>query len=307
MRTLFLSTVFILLNYFSGYSQESRNNSIRKNDYYLGQNPPGMTPEIFAPGIISTREFEFGGTFSPDCKEYYFTRRPTYDGSENRIFKTQLINNNWTIPQIAPFAKDIFEFEPIISPDGKKLYFFSERQGQRNSNYDGDLWYLDKNVSGWSEATYFQSPINKKYVMMISSSMNGTLYFSGTFDGIRGVFYSKKTLNEYSQIEYLPEEINSIQAAHPFIAPDESYLIFDSQVTGMGMPELFVSFKNLDGSWTKAVNMGPVINATKTEFGACVSPDGKYLFFNRRIDGNGDIYWVDAQIFLKLKLEGLRN
>ena len=52
---------------------------------YLGQKPPGMTPEIFAPGIVSTAEFEFAGTFSPDGKEYFFTRRPDYGGSENRI------------------------------------------------------------------------------------------------------------------------------------------------------------------------------------------------------------------------------
>ncbi|MBE0655504.1 MAG: hypothetical protein IH594_17005, partial [Bacteroidales bacterium] len=42
---------------------------------YLGQNPPGLTPEIFAPGIISTEQFEFGGTFSPDGTEFFFTRR----------------------------------------------------------------------------------------------------------------------------------------------------------------------------------------------------------------------------------------
>ena len=53
---------------------------------YLGQKPPGMTPKIFAPGIVSTAEFEFAGTFSPDGKEYFFTRRPDYGGSENRIY-----------------------------------------------------------------------------------------------------------------------------------------------------------------------------------------------------------------------------
>jgi hypothetical protein len=61
-----------------------------------------------------------------------------------------------------------------------------------------------------------------------------------------------------------------------------------------------------DGSWTKAKNMGPIINATKTEFGASVSPDGKYLFFHRRINGNGDIYWVDAGIIDALKADILK-
>jgi len=306
MKTLLLSIAFILFSYISVYSQENVENSSNLKVLYLGQNPPDSIPEIFAKGIISSDKFEFGGTFSPDGKEYYFTRRPTYEGSENRIFYTQLINNKWTKPQIAPFAKDIFEFEPIISPDGQRLYFYSERQGQRNENYDGNLWYLDKNGEDWTEAKFFLSPVNKKYVMMVSSSINGTLYFSGVFNGKRGIFRSKNASKEYLQMEYLPKEINSIHAAHPYIAPDESYILFDSQVTGPGKPELFVSFKKMDGSWTKAGNMGPKINATKTEFGACVSPDGKYLFFNRRVDGNGDIYWVDAQIIEDLKPEELK-
>ena len=47
---------------------------------YLGQKPPGMIPEIFAPGIISQEEFiEFKGAFSPDGKEYYFYRHSLPD------------------------------------------------------------------------------------------------------------------------------------------------------------------------------------------------------------------------------------
>ena len=50
----------------------------RKDDFsllkgpYLGQKPPGMTPEIFAPGIISTNLDERIAAFTPDGKEFYF-------------------------------------------------------------------------------------------------------------------------------------------------------------------------------------------------------------------------------------------
>ena len=40
---------------------------------------------------------------------------------------------------------------------------------------------------------------------------------------------------------------------------------------------------------------------TRTEFAASVSPDGKYLFFHRTVEGKGDIYWVDAEIIEGLK------
>ena len=66
---IFLSFIFIL----SSYPQKSEFPVLKGP--YLGQKQPGMTPEIFAPGIVSTEKFrEFSGTFTPDGKEYYFFR-----------------------------------------------------------------------------------------------------------------------------------------------------------------------------------------------------------------------------------------
>lgn len=141
--------------------------------------------------------------------------------------------------------------------------------------------------------------------MGVSSTLDGTLYFASNYDGKRGIFRCKSQNDTYSEIEFLPEEINSIGGAHAFVAPDESYLIFDAQVSGRGKPELFISFQKNDTSWTKAINMGSSINATKTEFGASVSPDGKYLFFHRRVNGNGDIYWMSADIIKNIKVKAL--
>jgi hypothetical protein len=41
---------------------------------YLGQAVPGLTPERFAPGVVSTDAIEFNSVFSPDGREFYFTR-----------------------------------------------------------------------------------------------------------------------------------------------------------------------------------------------------------------------------------------
>ena len=270
---------------------------------YFGQASPGMKPEIFAPDFISTSAFEFCGTFSPDGQAYFFTRRASYDGWANRIYYTHLTENGWSNPTLAPIAEDLFEFEPAITPDGSTLYFYSERQANRDASFDGDLWFSKATNTGWSTPRHLASPINKKYCMNLSSTENGVLYFSSAFEGQRGIFRSKDGM----QLEYLPQEINKIYGAHPYISPDESWLIMDSQVSGRGQPELFISFRNTDDTWTQAVNMGPEINATKTEFGASLSPDAKYLFFHRRVHGNGDIYWVDAKIIEDLKEKVLKK
>lgn len=271
------------------------------SELYFGQTPPGFIPKIFAPGIVSSDEFEFSGTFSKNGKEYFFTRRPTYQGNENRIYYSKLIDGKWTMPILAPFAKNTFEFEPVASPNENKLYFYSERTGSRDSRYDGDLWVTQKTSNGWSEPMYFQSPVNKKWCMSVSTSLDGTLYFSSNFEGKRGIFKAEIKDGLYPEVDYLEGNINSDFYSHPYIAPDESYIIMDGQPSGRGKAELFISFKAKDGSWTKPKNMGSVINATKTEFGASISPDGKYLFFHRRVNEQGDIYWVNARIIKDLK------
>jgi hypothetical protein len=88
------------------------------------------------------------------------------------------------------------------------------------------------------------------------------------------------------------------------IASDESYLIWDSEREGgFGGSDLYISYRQQDGSWGPAINMGDKVNSDKEDFYASVTPDGKYILFNRGIDdeGNIDVYWVDAQIIESLK------
>ena len=106
----------------------------------------------------------------------------------------------------------------------------------------------------------------------------------------------------------LPEQINSGEwTAHPFIAPDESYLIWDSErEDGYGQSDLYITFRQEDGSWGPAINMGPNVNSEDDDFYGGVTPDGKFLIFDRTVERNGDdinvdVYWVDAQIIEDLR------
>ncbi len=265
---------------------------------YLGQKPPGMTPEIFAPGIVSTEKaWEAAISFSPDGQELLFTRREDIQGSENRILSMVLKDGKWTAPKLAPFARDITEYEAFISPDGTKVFYNSDRAKPQNGQAVGEIWYSEKTGSGWSEGNYLSETINKGWVMFITAARNNNLYFTAGYNQKFGVYKSEFVNGVYQEPILLPQEVNYNRGAHPFIAPDESYLIFDAQPEGMGKSQLYVSFKNDKGNWTKAVKFDETINKTQTENIPNVSPDGKYFFFHR----NNDIYWVDAKI-----IEGLR-
>jgi len=266
---------------------------------YLGQKKPEKNPEIFAPGIVSTSGKEFAGTFTPDGKEFYFTRSGGVQHlNTNTIMVTKIVNEKWTEPEIASFSGQYFDFEPYITPDGKKLYFGSRRPV--NENRDATKlhqWYLERSLTGWSGPKLIEAPFVDLPVMYISVAKNKNLYFSVDTKEA-GIWVSKYFKGAYLQSEKLSEQINYLPAVlHPFINPSERYIIFDAQPPGQNSnPDLYTSFRNPDGSWTKAENMGKKINISR-EMCPFMSPDGKFLFFAR----DGDIYWVDAEVIKDIK------
>jgi hypothetical protein len=289
----------IILQFSTAYCQTDSKAFSSCTGLYLGQIPPGAMPVIFAPGIISTNEgWEAAISFSPDLSELFFSYRASIEGTENRVKHMKMINNVWTKPELAPFAMDVIEYEAFITPDYNKVIFKSRRPNPNGTGREGGIWYSQRENASWSVAKYFPGPINKGWIMSVTSALNRTLYFTGSFDAGYGIYRSQFIGGEYTKPEFLPVEINKSKyfgASHPFIAPDESYLIFDAQENGNS--ELFISYKKADGSWTEAVAFGHPINTADYEGIATVSPDGKYLFFNR----DNDIYWIDAGFIKQLK------
>ena len=263
---------------------------------YLGMTPPGMTPEIFAPGIASTEYgANFAGTFSPDGNEFLFTRR----NPDQRIWHMTRAGGVWTEARPAPFSAGVMEFEPFISPEGKKLFFGSLRPkpGSSRPNSRADIWVAEKTDASWGEPRYLDPLLNDLAPMYMSAASNGTLYFTSNLGG-RGLYSSTLRDGRYQAPVRLPAEINSLLAAHPYVSPDESYLVFDGRP--LDNPEkdadLYVSFKKKDGSWTPAARLDDTVNSDFNEIAASVSPDGKYLFFESPRSGTMCIYWVDARI-----------
>jgi len=88
-------------------------------DPYLGQALPGSKPEVFAPGIVSTDGHEFACSFTPDGREFYFTRRAV-GAVPTVIMVSRLVDGSWTPPAPVPFnnAPGQMSFEPQVTPDG---------------------------------------------------------------------------------------------------------------------------------------------------------------------------------------------
>ena len=173
-----------------------------------------------------------------------------------------------------------------------------------------DIWCVNRTENGWSEPQNIGFPINTELNDVCPSiSENGNLYFfrssKDSTGFIQEIYCSKFINNKYTIPEKLGDEVNSgSQSLDPFIAPDESYLIFHSFRQGeFGGIDLYISFRNKDGIWSKAINMGDKINSAGNDSGGRVSNDGKYFFFNRRNPQTRirNRYWVNAKIIDELK------
>jgi len=174
--------------------------------------------------------------------------------------------------------------------------------------------YLKRTESGWSELQKLEPPTvsnDSMYIMRLSSSSNGTYYFD-TYkenDSTFPIRYSRLINGKHEEPKALPKAINKgTFLSHPFIAPDESYLLFDAQrEDGYGDSDIYISFKQKDGTWGNGINLGDKINTNAWEASASITPDGKYLFFSRNVGSddfeNVDVFWVDAKVIYALKKE----
>ena len=112
---------------------------------YMGQQPPGLEPEIFAPGVISTAMSELNSVFTPDGKEFYFAvSRGRHFGYT--IFVTRLIDGRWSAPEVPSFAAGVSAVDMSVTADGSRLYFCSNKArvpgGETEENFD--IWFVDR-------------------------------------------------------------------------------------------------------------------------------------------------------------------
>jgi len=281
---------------------------------YLGQEKPGSTPELFAPGILLNVHRPHGGiAFSPDGNEIYWAAALTY-GTNQKIWMIRQVNGQWNPPKAAPFGDKYTLGWPAFSPDGQRLFFnIAKPVGNDNRQIDIDICFLEKNQQGWSKVINPGPPLNSdKTELSPSISRNGTVYFhSPNIKGGYGgpdIYRAKLTNGNYEEPENLGDSINSeSMEVSPYIVPDESYLLFSSfRSDGFGDFDLYVSYKKEDGTWTKAKNLGEKINSSARDDAPVVSLDGKFLFFMSRRNGIGEFFWVDAKIIEELKPKELK-
>jgi len=287
---------------------QSEQNFLETKDAYFGLTPPGLTPEVFAPNIVSDSSWaeHCQVAVSPDGKEIYWSAwtaaYKTEDGSKNteQIFYSNFENGKWSKPALADFTKGNphgLNGGPSFSPDGGKLFFYQVKSPWVSS--DMNTYYVEKKNGKWGDV-----PINVGEAYNAGSQNYSPIFIK------KGIAYKNLwgKISKYTYENDIFTFIDSItiyedfrQAWNFYMSPNEDYVIFaDRHEGGYGDIDLYISFKTEENNWGFPINMGPEINTELRERFPTISPDGKYLFFMRHTPGQ-DFFWVSTEIIENLK------
>jgi hypothetical protein len=303
---------------------------------YLGQEPPGLEPQLFAPGIVSTGLSTRDVAMTPDGEELYFS---VVVGQKPAIMVTRQVDGRWSEPRVAPFSGRHMDIEPCITSDGRRFFFLSNRPGPDRPEKPGwayqDIWVMDRTDGGWGEPYPLGPPINTDAPEYFPSvTADGTIYFTREGeDGRSSIHRSRLVDGAYQEPERLGPEVNCGMASfNAFIAPDESFIIVPvlGREDSLGGVDYYVVFRSPDDRWSEPINLGEQINQSEgREWSPYVSPDGRFLFFMssrttgsadtsltgmtieelvtlaaRPGVGSSDIWWVSAEVVRHLKPNG---
>lgn len=200
------------------------------------------------------------------------------------------------------------EMRPLVSPDGKTLYFSRRNHPENIGGTDDpeDIWYAeyDSETGEWFEAKNMGAPLNNEGANFISSvTPDGnamTVILGNRYEKNEnmkpGVSISTKSSTGWSD----PKEVDITNAfienndGDYFIAQDRKTLLMAvERFDAYGGKDIYVSFLGQDGTWTEPLNLGNDINTADLESSPFLAADGETLYFSSRGYsgfGKSDIY-----------------
>jgi len=199
------------------------------------------------------------------------------------------------------------EIAPIISPDGKTLYFARSNSSQNPNGYsdEADIWYSEKLPNGeWGKAKNIGKPLNNTGVNVVVNVMpDGNTMFleglynsDGSFKSDQGISVTYRTKNGWS----VPRKVRiddfynkNIYETYFFTADQKVLILSVQRDDSFGDLDLYVSFRRSNGTYTKPKNMGAILNTFADEGTPFLAPDGKTLYFSTsglQGYGSNDIY-----------------
>lgn len=254
---------------------------------------------MVAPGVISTAAPEFAFTLMPDGREVYFTHASADRTVLTVMTASRRATGEWTTPVVASFSGAARDVDPFVTPDGRRLYFSSDRARASHPAGVYSTWYVERRGEGWSAPIDPGAPLNSAADdVFVSATRDGLVIFTSSRDGTRRLYQARETRDRWSTPTPLRLGARD-DAANPALAPSGRLLIVTLPAAG-GAPDLFVSCRQGD-AWAEPRPL-TAINSAFADFAPFVDADEQFLYFTSERPGvvaatpgarpPGDIYRV---------------
>lgn len=209
--------------------------------------------------------------------------------------------------EVLNFNKNYDKLFPIISADGRTIYFIIDNHPQNSFGVYGsqDIWFSEKDTSGnWGPAKRMGLPFNKlQHNCVYSVSPDGnTLLIKGAYENGEyvgfGCSFSHKTFNGWSLPQKLEiknySKLDKGNWSGAFLSNSgKELLLFFSKEKGGESNDIYVSFIQKDSTWSEPKNLGFYINTLADETSPFLASDGVTLYFSSNRGGGmgkSDIY-----------------
>lgn len=257
--------------------------------------------QLVGKGILSTSLNEAYPMEDPQTGDlWYSVYEKSFD--EQTIYWSPKLGKEWDWPRKASFSGVWGDRAPRFSPDGKWIYFTSNRPVGSDSKNTEDLniWRVKREGRHkWSAPELISNPVNVQGAadMHCSVISQENLYLVSSRPESYGKsdIFQVKDNGRYVQVQHLNRPLNdTLSQSDIYVHPSEKWMIIviTDSPSGYGGDDLYFSKREEEG-WSAPKNLGTRVNSEEYEYGPSLSADGKYLYFTSHKNGSADLFRIE--------------
>ena len=244
--------------------------------------PSSPAVELVGEGLLSTAANEYNPSLSPDGRTLVFARSEP-DFRNAKILVSRLRGGRWSAPEPVPFAEARYtDSDPTFSPDGRTLYFVSNRPapGRDAARADLDVWRVAYAGGAWGAPEHLGAGVNGPAQELGPAWHDGWLYFASSRGGrarMLDFYRAREAGGAFGPAEAMEAWNTAASESDPEFSRDGRVFLFWSDRPESRQGDLYVSRRTGEG-WSAPVAVAAA-NAAEFDFTPSLSPDGRWLYF----------------------------
>ena len=243
-------------------------------------------------GTINSALNEYNLSFDLAERVMVFARSEA-EFRKARILIAERSSRGWSKPNLISFSDERYaDSDPWLTPDGRTLYFISDRPavGRESDRTDYDIWRSTRTGHGWSAPEHLGPEVNSRGQELGPELHDSVLYFSSARPTGRGgldIYRAKVKGRSFEPAIPLGGGFNSASSDSDFtISVDGAAAMFWRSIGSVGT--IHISYRGPDG-WSSPAPLPTTINSGPFNFTPSFSHDGRWIRYSSTLERTGQL------------------